>query len=361
MQNEYNGRVTRREWFSVAAAAPADVHQRIRSMADQAPLSMRFQGATAGEARLWQAKFSARLRQLLGPFDPPARWTTTMESAADFADHRRETLILESPGVPPLPVHLLRPRPDRPGKRPAMAALHGHGRWGHDPVAGIATTEEQRNSLAAANYDYGLQLARRGYVVAAPCFTPFGRRLDDPAAYGGGDPCGVTFVRMQLLGRTLISENLRDALWAVELLARQPEVDAARIGCAGLSYGGRMTMLASALSPRIRAAVISGALNLMQERILGRYSCGAQVIPGLLEFGDVPEIIGLIAPRPCVLEIGQRDALMVKDRIGPAMDRIRAVYAALGAADKVETDSFDGGHRWNGAKAYPMLSSILRP
>ena len=134
--------------------------------------------------------------------------------------------------------------------------------------------------------------------------TPFGRRLGNREAYGQQDPCAVTFVRLQVLGKVLIAENLRDCLWAVELLARHEQVNASRLGCVGLSYGGRMTMLASALEPRIQVAIVSGALNLLQERIGGRYSCGAQVIPGLLQHGDVPEIASLIAPRPCLWEAG---------------------------------------------------------
>ena len=157
-----------------------------------------------------------------------------------------------------------------------------------------------------------------------------------------------------------MAENLRDALWSLALLSRHDRVDPERLGCVGLSYGGRMTMLAAALAPNVRIAVVSGALNLMQERITGRYSCGAQVIPGLLQFGDVPEIASLIAPRPCLWEVGRQDALMVKEWMEPALERMRPAWRAHGAADALEVDSFDGGHRWNGVKAYPLLDRVLK-
>jgi len=144
------------------------------------------------------------------------------------------------------------------------------------------------------------------------------------------------------------------------LLSRQPDVDPKRLGCVGLSYGGRLTMLTSALSSKIRVAVISGALNVMQERILGRYGCGAQAIPGLLQYGDVPEISSLIAPRPCLWEVGKNDSLMVKDWIEPALQRIRRAYSAYGALDNLQVDSFEGGHRWNGVVAYPLLDRVLK-
>jgi dienelactone hydrolase len=84
-------------------------------------------------------------------------------------------------------------------------------------------------------------------VAARRRFTPFGRRLGDAKVYGKEDPCAITFLRMQTLGRLLMAENLRDALWSLELLAGCAEVDARRLACVGLSYGGRMTMLTVAV------------------------------------------------------------------------------------------------------------------
>jgi len=350
----------RREWLAslipfAGAFGQRPVHEEIREIADRAPLRLKFQGSTAGECVSWQGQFRAQLEKLLGNFAPPRQWETVVEEELDLPDHRRRALLLKADGVRPLPLYLLSPKPTRLGA--GLLALHGHGTYGHDPVAGVASDEDRRRSIESANYDYGLQLVRQGYLVATPCFTPFGRRLGDRKAYGGDDPCAVEFVRMQMLGRLLIGENLRDALWAEEMLVW--ELGSDRIGCVGLSYGGRMTMLTSAFSKRIKVAVISGALNMMQERIQGRYSCGAQVIPGLLEYGDVPEIASLIAPRPCLWEVGQRDSLMVKEWIPRGLDRMKRSWRALGAEQDLQVDSFDGGHRWNGVKAHPLLRRVL--
>lgn len=359
--------IHRRRFLSAAALLTADrlkaqshVHDDLVRDAEQAPLGMLFRGESPQACLAWQQNFAAQLRDLLGPHRPPPEWETVVERRVELDDHRRDELILRSPGHPDLPVYLLTPNSEagRPG--PAILALHGHGAHGYDALAGVADSEEAERGIREVNYDYGRQLVRRGYVVAIPCFTPFGRRLDDKEAYGGDDACAVTYVRMQLLGRVLMAENLRDALWSFELLQRNPRVDGARIGCVGLSYGGRMAMLAAALERRIRVAVVSGALNLMQERILHRYSCGAQVIPGLLRYGDVPEIGGLIAPRPVLWEIGSQDKLMVPEWIDPALQRLRRPYEALQAADQLQVDRFDGGHRWNGVHAYPLLDQVLK-
>lgn len=335
------------------------VNEQIRREAEQANLAMQFRGSSAEECRRWQEDFAARLRSLLGPHLPPKFWQKREERVVELEDHTRHELVLVADEVSPLPLHLLVPREKSLPRRPGILAIHGHGDFGHDPVAGKSDNEKVAQAIKSSNYDYGLQLVRRGYVVAVPCLTPFGRRLGSREAFGKQDPCGITFIRMQLLGKVLMAENLRDCRWALDLLAQHPAVDPQRLGCVGLSYGGRMTMLTAALEPRIRVAVISGALNVMQERIAKPYSCGAQIIPGLLQYGDVPEIASLIAPRPCLWEWGAKDGLIGPKEAENALDRISRAYRALGVEKNLEVDRFEGGHRWNGSLAYPLLEREL--
>jgi dienelactone hydrolase len=344
--------------FAGEPAKVAPINERLKAEVDAAALSMRFKGTTADECRAWQKEFAAKLTALLGPHAAPTKWRTRVVSVKEFDDHRREELILTADGFPPLPIYVLTPK-GKTGKRPAILALHGHGAYGHHPIAGRDDLPGVGNAIKNNNYDYGRQLVRQGYVVAAPCFTPFGDRLSRTP--GKQDACADTFVRMQLLGKTLMAENLRDARWGVELLARHDIVDAERIGCVGLSLGGRMTMLTTALEPRIKVCAISGALNAMQERIARPYGCGAQIIPGLLKYGDVPEISSLIAPRPCLWEVGSQDALIDPLWADEILLRQRRAYKALGAQGQLSVDRFEGGHVWHGKVAERLLAKVLRP
>ena len=345
--------------FAQEATRAQTVDETIRGLADRAALDMEFQGKTADECRSWQESFAAKLRSLLGPHAPPQEWKTVTERRVVLDDHVREELLLVAEGHPALPVHLLLPLGKSERPRPGILALHGHGDLGYDAVAGKEDRPGAAEAIQKVHYDYGRRLAGLGYAVAVPCFMPFGRRMGNRESYGKQDPCAVTFLRLQLLGKVLIAENLRDCLWAVELLARHERVDAKRLGCVGLSYGGRMSMLTAALEPRIQVAVIAGALNLLQERASVQYSCGAQVIPGLLKHGDVPEIASLIAPRPCLWEVGSRDDLVKPPWSDQALERLGRAYGALGAMDRLHLDRFEGGHEWNGKLAYPLLEKIL--
>jgi dienelactone hydrolase len=264
--------------------------------------------------------------------------------------------VLVAKGHPRLPLYRLLPKPLPTKPCAGVLAIHGHG--GVYSVVGLTESASKVSEAKDSNFDYGRRLAKAGYIVVAPCMSPFNPREPNPASRTT-DPCAVTFVRMQLLGKVLMAENLRDCLWGVELLAQDKRVDAKRLGCVGLSYGGRMTMLTTALEPRIRVCAISGACNVMQERIQLRYSCGAQVIPGLLQYGDVPEISSLIAPRPCVWEIGSKDSLIDPLWAKRALERIGRAYEAAGAKDKLVVDRFEGGHIWNGKVAVPLMDKVL--
>lgn len=334
------------------------VHDDIRIATEDAPLTMVFGGKTPVELAAWQKRFRAKVAELLGPHAPPAKWAMKQLSAEIFADFTRDEFLLKAKGVASLPVYVLRPK-RRHRALPVVLCLHGHGDFGHDAVAGIDHTPERVANIKKANYDYARQLAREGFLTVAPCMRPFGRRLDEGARKGRTDPCAVTFVRLMLLGQTLIGSNIRDCKWALDFASTLPGADIGRCGCVGLSYGGRMTMLTAAMDLRVKAAVVSGALNVMQERIGNRYSCGAQVIPGLLKYGDTPELGGLIAPRPCIWEIGSEDGLVIKGWDEKMKVRIQRAYTASEKAKSVAFHHFEGGHRWDGETAVPMLKKML--
>lgn len=349
-----------------AGAEPSDevlpIDERLSRLEEAAPLAMQFRGQSADEARRWQAEFAAKLRELLGPHRPPKEWTCVLEKRVELPAHVREQRLLIAEGVAPVPFHLLLPRGDAggvPPQRAGILALHGHGDFGHDSVAGIDDSPAQRAEIDKFQYDYGLKLVERGYVVAAPCLTPFGRRLGTNKLKRG-DACTLVNLQLQHLGKLLIAENLRDCLWTLDFLAQHEAVDARRLGCVGLSYGGRMTTFAAALEPRIRVAVIGGAMNMFQERAMSGSTAGCQVIPGLLNYGDMPEVAGLIAPRPCVWTVGETDRLLDPAWAEKFRQRQGRVYAALGAADQVVVDRFAGGHEWHGEVAYPILERALR-
>ena len=123
-----------------------------------------------------------------------------------------------------------------------------------------------------------------------------------------------------------------------------------------------MALFLAALDERVRCVVVSGYLSTVKDALSHRgraNTCGSQYLPGLLTFGDIASVAGLIAPRPCLVEIGERDATFAVDDALAAYGGLARVYAAAGAADCLAADVHPGTHAFSGAKAFGWLDRWL--
>ena len=317
--------------------------------------SLFFQGETADELRAWQSRFREKLIESLWTVPERGPLDLQLEDETDCGAYLRRRVTYQSEVGVRVPAWLLVPTgvsADRPA--PGVLFLHGHSDFGKDNVARIDTSAERRAELDRFKMDFGPTLAEAGFVVLAPDLRGFGERcLDYPNPRT--EYCPRNFMVAALMGTTVVAQHACDLTAALDALESLPTVDG-RLACAGLSLGGRMTMLISALDARVQVAVPSGCLNLLQERFQALRQCGAQVFPGLIRYGDTPEIFSLIAPRPMVIEWGQRDPLIPHDWAERGLARIQRAYAAAGAPESLMVDRFDGEHRFHGTLALDVLT-----
>ena len=142
-----------------------------------------------------------------------------------------------------MPAYLLVPKGvSATQKSAAILCLHGHGQFGKDSVVGIDDTPERAADIKRAQYDFGRRFAEQGYVVLAPDLRGFGERqphYPDPKP----DYCCRNYMAATLLGRTVVGYQLCDLHAALDVLQSLPYVDSEMLAAAGLSYGGRMTMV----------------------------------------------------------------------------------------------------------------------
>jgi dienelactone hydrolase len=137
-------------------------------------------------------------------------------------------------------------------------------------------------------------------------------------------------------------------------------VDPARIGVAGLSYGGTCALFLAALDERVAVAVVSGYLSswAASHRIPWNM-CGSQVLPGQLGVIEHVDVAALVAPRPLVVESGTEDDIFPIAAARGSVAELATIYAQLGAADALVHDVFEGGHQWHGVVAYEELAARL--
>ena len=314
----------------------------------------------ASRATEWRAAFGDVYRRLLNL--PRAPRTSVVEGPTTWQDLRRERVVLHGGPAGPVPMWCLWPTEAEAGRRvPAVLCIHGHGA-GKDDVIGVAGPEPGGEERIAQHHDaYGLALARMGFAVFAPDLSNFGERTAATPRDGRTrDACDNNFMKAVMLGRLPLAHDLADLVAVIDYAESRPEVDRERIGCAGLSLGGRMAMYLAALDSRIAVTASSGALNMLRERLTSFASCGAQLLPGLWTYGDTPEVFGLIAPRPLVLELGTQDGTSPEVFAAEAFRLARRAYAWVGAQDRLQSDIFARGHRWSGRLALAAFDRWLR-
>ncbi len=331
-----------------------------RRYADR-PRNLTFCANDKAAASSWQAEFKPKLVDMLGGWIEQVPLNPEITDKSQEDGYVRYRLVYDSEPDMSVPCWLLVPDGIAPGeKRPAVMALHGHGR-GRDDVAGVDGGDpERRKEIDDFNYDYARQFALRGYVVLAQDHRVFGERVAGLDRHIPRDPCNFAYIESMLWGLNPLTMNVWDAMKGIDYLETRDDVDITNIGACGLSYGGTITLFLSALDERIKAAVISGYLSPYRTFCLEEgHICGNQIVTGLLEHADLPDVACLIAPRPLLVEMGTLDTTFPIDGAREAYGHVCKAYGAFGADGRIELDEFEGGHRWSGEKAYPCFAQWL--
>lgn len=321
----------------------------------------RFTATTIDEARSWQVKVRTALEQAIGFTDlPPAQSEPILIEIVDKGNYRREKWLLRTWKHALLPFYLLVPKQATPPYR-LVLALHGHG-YGVKDIVGLWEDGEERNTPDGYHRDFGVALCQRGFMVAAPEISCFGERQTDFSYLNQtiGQPvpttCHHTAALAFHLGGSVIGLRAFDARRLLDYLLTRKDVDPQRIGAMGISGGGMHTFFSACLDERIRAVVISGYYSSFRDSILAMDHCFCNYVPGLARFGEMHDLIGLIAPRPVLVESGTYDPIFPITAVQEAVSYAREkVYAIFGVTSEVETDLFEGRHRINGDRAYDFL------
>jgi len=331
-----------------------------RDLYAAAPRRLRFQARTRGQAEEWQLLLKARLTDLLGVFPlerQPLR-PVILETRA-FPGYRREKIVFDSrPGASVL-VYVLLPTNAR---TPAatMICVPGHGR-GVDDIVGIDEQGRDRTDKAGYQHDFAIQVAEAGMAAVAIEPMAFGCRRDPINARQGlsRKACEPVAGGALLVGETLIAWRVWDVMRTLDYIATRSELDSSRVGCMGISGGGTVTVFASALEPRIRAALVSGYLNTFRDSVGSLAHCIDNYVPGILNWAEMHDIAGLIAPRPLFVESGEKDNIFPITASIESFNHVREIYGVFGAADRVEQEVFPGEHSFWGKRGIPFLARHL--
>jgi len=241
-----------------------------------------------------------------------------------------------------------------------MICIPGHGR-GVDDIVGIDDKGNDRTDKAGYQHDFAIQAAEAGLAAVAIEPMAFGCRRDAITARKGlgASACQPTAGGALLVGQTMVGWRVWDVMRTVDYIATRADLDSSRVGCMGISGGGTITVFATALEPRLRAALVSGYLNTFRDSVGSLSHCIDNYVPGVLNWAEMYDIAGLIAPRPLFVESGDKDNIFPIKASIESFGKVRDVYAVFGAQDRVEQEVFPGEHSFWGKRGIPFLARHL--
>ncbi|MEV5981310.1 DegT/DnrJ/EryC1/StrS family aminotransferase [Streptomyces sp. NPDC052114] len=285
------------------------------------------------------AEHPARARQVRAVVERLARVErvplTTAESTVSVRDGlRHERLVFASAVRGSFSGTLLAPEDAAPG--PAVLVLGGKNAR-LDQLTGDVPPDHPDRNVAE-------QLARAGFVTLS-LDHGIGGAMDE-GRRAGRDEGTLLAHAFALTGRSLLGALTGDALGALDVLTAHPLVDQDRIGLFGHSLGAAVALHTALLADRrglpLCAASHLGTYPALFERLLTGHE-GA-VLPGILEYADLPDLYGTLAPAPLQLQYGTADAYLEPADARAAADTVREAYAAAEAGAVAEIHELPMGH-----------------
>lgn len=324
------------------------------------PRQLSFQATSQAEWVEWKASLKAELlKALVMPLRDAAPLEPVTVEVVDCKEYTRELIQLTTLPNLKMPAYLLLPK-HRKGPFPTVLACPGHG-YGSKELVGLLPDGSPRTEGPGIYKDYPVELAKRGFAVIVPELLGLGyRRLkQDEDKPPKENSCFRLSTNLLMAGRTLAGVRVHEMMRCIDYLQSRSEIAPDRIGCFGFSGGAWVSAMTAAVDERIRASVISGYTNTFRDSTMGKPHCVDNYIPELYRYAEMPEIIGLISPRPLLIESGEGDPGFPLHGAMKALEKLKVVYQTAKAEHNLEQDIHQGKHEVSGVKAYDWLAVQL--
>lgn len=241
--------------------------------------------------------------------------------------------------------------PKKPAETlPLIIAIHGGG-GNPEAICGLDTRINYHN--------FGFEAVKRGYAVWAPGLTMLSGYAKDPKIPGVSR--AILDEQLKSVGSSIIGLEMHKIIEStLTLIQARPEIDESKIGMTGLSWGGFFTMYSAALAPFVKVAVPSGYLRDSRKglesmlEVESKYS-SIYSFKGLGHF----QVIGMICPRPCMVQMGENDKLFDLEGAAKEVNRAASFYKKLGIADKFVFDVHSGGHEYENEAIFNFFEKYL--
>lgn len=357
--------------------------------------SLSFRNARFSNLKSWKKLAKTQTLSRMGYQAIPGTPEVKVIEQFNYDGLHIEKLSWQLPYGRPTEAILLKPA-NASGKLPGILALHDHGGnkyFGTHKITKTADTQHPMMLEHQQEYYGGKawanEIAKQGYVVLVPdSFTFASRRVmlqDVPSALRRNLNDDVPEKQENIdaynqwasnhehiMAKSLFSAGtswpavfFAEDQKALDVLCARPEVEASKVGCAGLSGGGLRTVYLAGLDERIQCAIPVGFMTTWADFCLHKSYTHTWMtyVPMLPNELDFPEILGLRTPLPTLVLNDSEDTLYTLPEMQRADEMLHAVYSKAKAAERYHCSFYPGPHKFDVAmqqEAFAWFERWLR-
>ena len=323
----------------------------------------------------WRKTAKTKLHELLAYQPEPAPLnteivkTTKREGYTQYLVRYNVNALQKTEAFLLIPDNLQKPAP-------AVIALHDHGGFYYFGKEKHTLTDNQPpilvdyiQNLYEGRY-YADELVKRGFVVLCPDAMYFGSQKIDlqqlppqvTKAYSevnraDESSCIRAFNKLAGPNEVAMEKTILTAgtTWpgiifqgdrvAIDFLLSRPEVDAAKIGCVGLSLGGLRSTYLFGLDSRIKVGVVA-AFSTTYAHMLQAHAhhTWMMYVPQQYQYLDLPDVASLNAPRPLLIQNCKKDKLFSMAGMQAAEQKLTNIYSKMKATGRFKANYYDVPH-----------------
>ena len=332
------------------------------------------------DLKAWQKVAKKRVLERMAMVDIGGKIPkVTLVEQFEYDGLHIEKLTWQLPYGRPTEAILLKPS-NAKGKLPAILALHDHGGnkyLGTRKIVKVADNQhpmiDEHQKLYYEGQAWANEMAKKGYVVLVSDAFAFGSRRvmmqDIPERMRQGltdnEPEKQANIdaynewansHEQVMARSLFSAGttwpavfVAEDQKALDVLCARPDVDAANVGCCGLSGGGLRSVFLGGLDTRIKCAVPVGFMTTWADFLLNKsfthtWMTYVPLLPNELDF---PEILGLRTPLPTLVLNDTEDSLFTLSEMKKADVILAEVYKKANASEHYKCSFHAGPHKFD--------------